>query len=336
MTSSLPLTHHIALYLKTDLTEARGCSPKTYKSYKTTLKLFGDFIAVEQKKHFFKILTNELSYEHVYNFLLHHQRVKKWKPATWNQRLGALRSFVNFLARTDLQYIDLSRRVGLIDLKAVKNNNQDYMPLAEFEAALAKLPDISIKNFRNKLIFQLLFFTGIRIEEFTGIRFQDIVTVRRGCLNLYVHGKGNKGRNIPLMEKATIKNIQYYIELISKRGANSEYIFCGNKGARITEEAIRKVCRLHFNPLIENKHITPHSFRHSAAMHWLESGIEIFQLSKLLGHKNTKTTAIYLHATFGIKVDALIRGGQNKKLSKVFKPTYSSNEEYWDSLNIKF
>lgn len=335
MTSPLPLTHHISLYLKTEVKEARGQSPHTYKSYKTTLKFLADFVAAEQKKHLFKLLTNELSYEHIYNFLLHHQRVRKWKPATWNQRLGALRSFVNFLARTDLQYIDLSRRVGLIDLKAVKNNNQDYMPLAEFEDALAKLPDISIKHFRNKLIFQLLFFTGVRVEEFTGIRFQDIVTVRRGCLNLYVHGKGNKGRNIPITEKATIKNLQYYIELISRRGASSEYIFCGYKGARMTEEGIRKICRLKFNPLIENKNITPHSFRHSAAMHWLESGLEIFQLSKLLGHENVDATMTYLHATFGIKIDALIRGGLNKKQSQVFKPTFSSNEEFWDSLNIQ-
>lgn len=335
MTSPLPLTHHISLYLKTEVKEARGQSSRTYKSYKTTLRFLADFIAAEQKMHLFKLLTNDLSYEHVYNFMLKYQREKNWKPRTWNQRLSAIKSFANFLARVDLQYIDLSRRVSLIDSKTVKNDNQDYMPLAEFEVALEKLPDTSMKNFRNKLIFQLLFFTGVRVGEFTGIRFQDFVTVRRGCLNLYVYGKGEKGRNIPLMEKATIRNLQHYIDLISRRGTNSEYIFCGNRGARMTGEGIRKICRVHFNPLIENKHITPHSFRHSAAMHWLENGIEIFQLSKLLGHKNVDATMTYLHATFGIKVDALIRGGLNKKQSQVFKPTFSSNEEFWDSLNIK-
>ena len=209
------------------------------------------------------------------------------------------------------------------------------MTLEEFETGLYKMPDTSINEFRNKLVFQLLFFTGVRVEEFTGIRFQDIVTVRKGCLNLYVFGKGSKGRNIPILEKSSLKNLKYYIELISRRGAASEYIFPGYKGARMTEENIRKICKRHFNPLIENKHITPHSFRHSAAMNWLENGIEIFYLSKLLGHKSVDATMDYLHGTFGIKVDALIRGGQNKKLSKVFQPKFSSNQEYWDSFNIK-
>ena len=200
------------------------------------------------------------------------------------------------------------------------------MPLVEFEEALSKLPEITIESFRNKLMFQLFFFTGVRNEELTGIRFQDIVTVRRGCVNLYVFGKGRKGRNIPILEKATVKNLRNYTELVFRRGSNSEYIFPRNKGARMTEENIRKICRFHFNPLIENKHITPHSFRHSAAMNWLESGIEILQLSILLGHESVEATMDYLQATFGIMVDALIRGGQNKKLSKVFKPKFSTNE----------
>ena len=335
MTSSLHLSHHISLYLKTELIEARGLSTKTCNSYKSPLKCFTDFLAERLSKNFFEVLTDELRYEHFYDWMLYEQRKNNWAPATWNQRLSAIKSFVKFLARTDLRYIDLSRRVGLISSKPKSRKKQDYMTLAEFESGLSKLPDNSIEEFRNKLIFQLLFFTGVRVEEFTGIRYQDIVTVRKGCLNLYVFGKGSKGRNIPILEKATVKNLNYYIELLSRRGAESEYIFSGYKGTRMTEENIRKICKRHFNPLIENKHITPHSFRHSAAMNWLENGIEIFYLSKLLGHKSVDATMDYLHETFGIKVDALIRGGQNKKLSKVFQPKFSSNQEYWDSFNIK-
>lgn len=335
MTSSLPLTHHISLYLKTDLMEARGLSPKTCKSYKSPLRRFADFSASKLNKHFFEILTDELTYEHVYDWMLHEHRKNDWAPATWYQRLSAIKSFLNFLARTDLRYIDLSRRVSLISSKSKNSKKQDFMTLTEFEAALSKLPDITIIDFRNRLIFQLLFFTGVRVAEFTGIRFQDIVTVRKGCLNLFVFGKGRKGRNIAILEKATIKNLKYYIELLSRRGTESEYIFSGYKGARMTEENIRKICKSHFNPLIKNKNITPHSFRHSAAMNWLESGIEILNLSILLGHKSVDATMDYLNITFGMKVDALIRGGQNKKLSKLFKPKFSSNEEYWESFNIK-
>lgn len=69
-------------------------------------------------------------------------------------------------------------------------------------------------------------------------------------------------------------------------------------------------------------------------MHWLESGMELFTVSDLLGHKDVKVTIIYLRSTFKVKSDALDAGGLNNKLSEVFRPNYSTNEEFWNHLGI--
>ena len=334
MTSNVSLTHHISCFLREELGEAQGISRHTYKSYCIALQFLSEFLAIKHKKNLFDILTDELSYECIYEWILKYQTRKSWDRSTWNSRLSAVKSFVKFLARTDNRYLDLSRRVGLISSKKVLKKIQDYMTVEEFEAVMSKIPERNKSDFRNKLIFQLLFFTGARVAELTGIRFQDIVSVRRARLNLYLFGKGRKERNVPILEKATVKNLKTYIEMLSRHETSSEYIFSGYNGARMTEENIRKICRVHFNPLIENKNITPHSFRHSAAMNWLENGVEIFQLSILLGHENLETTTRYLKTTFKIKEDALIRGSQDKKISKVFKTKYSTNADFWESLKI--
>ena len=161
----------------------------------------------------------------------------------------------------------------------------------------------------------------------------NTVSLKTGA-HQFLFGKNRKERNVPILEKSTIKNLKRYIDISKQNGIASEYLFVGRDGKRMTEENIRRIVKKHFGGVFENKNITPHSFRHSAAMNWLEKGMGIFKVSLLLGHEDIKTTTKYLRSTFKIKSDALMAAGQNKKLSHVFETGFKSNNEFWEHLGI--
>jgi len=165
----------------------------------------------------------------------------------------------------------------------------------------------------------------------TNLRFQDVIQTNSKAITLFLYGKG---RNVPLLEKATVKNLKRYMDISIQSGLSSEYLFVGRDGKRMTEENVRRIVRKHFHNAFENKHVTPHTFRHSAAMNWLENGMGIFKVSILLGHEDIKTTTKYLQSTFKIKSDALMAVGQDKKISYVFKTDFKSNNEFWEHLGI--
>jgi len=75
------------------------------------------------------------------------------------------------------------------------------------------------------------------------------------------------------------------MELSKQNGIASEYLFVGRDGKRMTEENIRRIVKKHFGSVFENKNITPHSFRHSAAMNWLEKGMKVQPVADTEGRK---------------------------------------------------
>ena len=102
---------------------------------------------------------------------------------------------------------------------------------------------------------------------------------------------------MPLMEKATNKNLKKYMEQLTRTCPDSEYLFPGQRGDRMSEENIRRIVKKHFRVDLENKIITPHSFRHSAAMNWLEKGMGVYKVSILLGHEDIETTICLLYTS---------------------------------------
>lgn len=335
MNVSKPLTHHISNFFREELREARELSKHTYRCYQTSLRFLASFVQKRLQKKLLEIHTDELTYELIRNWMLHEKKNRNWSRSTWNRHLAAIRSFLNYLATTNIRYLDLASRVGLIKSQSQKGKHQrqpDYLTLEEFETKLESIGSYRVGNFRDKVMFQLLFFTGARVAELTNIRVQDLVWIKPRELTIYLFGKNRKERTVLLKEKTTLKNLRKYLDYLVKRGLDSEYLFPNKRGERMSEENVRRITRKHYGD-IENKHITPHSFRHSAAMNWLERGMDIFDVSILLGHEDIATTKRYLRATMKLKRDALEAAGQDRKISHVFKTKYNSNEEFWESLN---
>ena len=334
MNVSHPITHHIALFFREELRIARGVSKHTYRSYSISIRYLTAYLELQLEKRLFDIMTDELTYELIYQWMIHEKKRHDWSVSTWHVRLAAIKTFVKFLSKTNVRYLDLSARVELIRAQKRQQKQADYLSIEEFEGVLKSITPFKFVDLRDKVIFQVLFFSGARVAELTNLRFQDVILTNPKAITLFLFGKNRKERNVPVMEKATVKNLKRYMELSKQNGIASEYLFVGRDGKRMTEENIRRIVKKHFGSVFENKNITPHSFRHSAAMNWLEKGMGIFKVSILLGHEDIKTTTKYLQSTFKIKSDALKAAGQDEKISHVFKTDFKSNNEFWEHLGI--
>ncbi|MFT4304449.1 MAG: site-specific tyrosine recombinase/integron integrase [Candidatus Woesearchaeota archaeon] len=154
------------------------------------------------------------------------------------------------------------------------------------------------ENLKHKLIIQLLYSSGLRLNELINLKRQDI-DIERNLINI-IQGKGKKDRITLLSEKLKIDLLKYYC----KYQINSDYIFIGRNG-KYTKKSVQKV--LENAGKIIKKKVTPHMLRHSFATHLLESGTDIRYIQKLLGHSCLETTQIYLHVS-------------NKDLAKIKSP----------------
>lgn len=334
MNVSQSLTYSISAFFKEELKDARGISKNTYRNYGNTIERFTGFLEKRLQKTLAIVQTDELKYEHISEWMIAEKQRHDWLPATWNRHLAALKTFVKFLAKSNVRYLELSSRVELIQSQRSSKKNPSYLTLEQFEEVVRPIKSYRFKDFRDKLLFQILFFSGMRVEELTGVRLLDVVWKNRFTVAFNLMGKGRKERTIYIKEKSTLVNLRSYLNHLTARGITSDYLFPNRSGKRMSEQNVRRIVKKHFGYL-ENKNITPHSFRHSAAMHWLENGMGIYKVSILLGHEDISTTTRYLRGTMKIKNEALIAAGMDKDLSHKFKINYGSNQEFWESLGIR-
>ncbi len=186
---------------------------------------------------------------------------------------SALKFLFDFLGKT-------------LDVKPIKTAKKLPVVLTKYEIEnmLAKT-----KNFKHRLILELLYGSGLRASEVATLKIQDLDL--KNNTGIVRSGKGAKDR-LFIISKTTAKKITRYIE----RQKPKQYLFEKN-GKPITTRAIRKIVSNIARQANINKKVTPHTLRHSFATHLLEQGTDIRTIQELLGHSNLQTTQIYTHIT---------------------------------------
>ncbi|MEA3414440.1 MAG: site-specific tyrosine recombinase/integron integrase [Nanoarchaeota archaeon] len=140
-------------------------------------------------------------------------------------------------------------------------------------------------NQKHKLILQMLYSSGIRLNELINLKREDIDPSRKTIL--ISQGKGKKDRITILSEKLSKDLFDY----ICKTEFKTKYLFESSRTKKYSQKTIQKILEKSSKKL--NKKVTPHMLRHSFATHLLESGTDIRYIQKLLGHSNLETTSIY-------------------------------------------
>jgi len=211
------------------------------------------------------------------------------KPLTVHGKLSVLHCFLIWLYKKGYMLFDLSTAIHF-------PKREIYLPrriLSELEVKyFLSLPDIKAqKGIRDKAILELLYSTGMRRSELTGLNLYDLNIDEK---TIRVLGKGKKERVVPVGSVALYWLLKYIQEIRKARShKESSLFFDMNNQCGIKKKMVNNMVSEYSKLSNLGKKITPHTFRHSCAVHLLKNGADIRYIQELLGHASPETTQIY-------------------------------------------
>ena len=227
---------------------------------------------------------------------LHFIQKFQYKKTTLARKISSLRTFYKYLFRE--KKVDSNPASNLNSPKRPRNLPK-FLSTYEVEQILNNVKMDTPAGFRNRTILELLWATGMRISELSGLNFSDLNLDEN---EIKVFGKGAKERIILVSDRAK-SYLERYIEtarpLVAKGYEvyqnDDSPVFINNTGYRLQPKTVRNA----INEIVEKidlpKHVTPHVFRHSFATHLIENGADLRVVQELLGHASISNTQIYTH-----------------------------------------
>ena len=298
----------VTTFFTSYLASERGLSSNTIASYSDCMKQLINYICKRFEIRVDSIDIQTITSEIILGFLNNIENERHNSTATRNQRLGAIKTFFNFLAHNVPELMHQNECIQAIKLKKTTHIPPPSLTVEEV-AAILTVPDAeTLLGARDKALLQIMYNTGARVQELadltmTDFRFESPATVT-------LTGKGRKTRVIPLWQE-TVEHLQHYIALRTENGTESEHIFLNNKGEPMTRFGIGRRLEKHAKtaaekyPSLRNRRITPHVIRHTTALHLIEAGNDIFIVKDWLGHVDIKTTSQYVEISIDRKRQAL-------------------------------
>jgi len=280
----------------------RGMSPNTIIAYRDAIKLFLLFLTTYTGKKAANLSLDHLHSDAVMAFLLDIE-AKGNSIITRNLRLSALRTFFGYLITQDTLRTGQYQRVIAIPLKQASRPLIDYLDMTEVKAVLQSIDQTTPKGRRDYVLISLFYNTGARVQEICDLRGEDVL---ESPPSVIITGKGRKTRQVPLWpETATI--LRQYMT-----GHNpKEKVFRNARGIPLTRFGIHHIIGSRLKaaavicPELAKKKVSPHTFRHTTAMHLLQSGVELTVIKSWLGHVNIATTHGYIEIDLEMKQKAL-------------------------------
>ena len=230
-----------------------------------------------------------------------HYQIRNWMVELMNQQLTA-RS-VNRKIATLRKYFKFLVQDGVIPVNPASKINTPkipkHLPVVVEDAKLTRMLDDAeiftedFKGQRDKLVLEMLFGTGIRLAELTGIKETDI-NVYEGTIK--VLGKRNKQRIIPLNNELRLL-VTKYLELKKSENFNNNSLtlIVTNKGADAYPKLIYLIVQKYLSNISTQNKRSPHVLRHTFATSLLNNGADLNAIKELLGHANLSATQIYTH-----------------------------------------
>lgn len=325
------MTHLLANYMKRFFSHylpvQKGLSINTILAYRDAIKLLLCYAADTLGRSVDRLTIEDVSEKTVIAFLDYVEQKRKCSPRTRNSRLAAIRSLFNFIAREEPALLQHCQRIRAIPLKRTQHQTVGYLEEKEMQAIIDAVDSNSRTGIRDKALILLLYNTGARVSEIVDLKLSDLRL--DGAAQIHLLGKGKKHRSCPLWPE-TVTALQAYLEHRSPKEPGIEHLFLNANGAPITRFGIRhitnkyKVAAQDQCPSIKTKKVTPHTIRHTTAMHLLRSGNDINMVSYWLGHANINTTHIYLEIDMEMK---------RRMLEKADAPIIKK-EELWHKADI--
>lgn len=308
MTQSNSIGLPIRRFFEDHLVVQRGVSPNTVLSYRDTFKLFLQFAVERCRKSCTDLVVDELSDRLVRQFLEHLDSGRKNGTGTRNVRLAAIHAFFRYLAVTDPRYIAQCQTILAVPFKRHARHVLGYLEKEEVQHIFRHISVQNVSGRRDDALLRLLYNSGARAQEIVDLNVNHIRFSRP--YYVLIHGKGQRERTCPVWDE-TVQAIKATIEDRHLRLSDNVPLFVNARGGRLTRYGLRYMiaqrvaAAVETCPSLSTKTITPHTFRHTTAMHLLQSGVDLNMIRSWLGHSSIETTNLYIEIDLEMKQKTL-------------------------------
>ena len=295
----------------------RRFSDNTYNTYLMVIKQYISFLnSIGIKNN--EISLNNFNKNNILNFLNYVEQQLKCSSKTRNHKLAIINSFLEYAQSINPVYLDIYIQSKNIKLKKVVKEKMDFMTIDELKAFFKAINLKYKSGYKHYVLFTILYDTGTRVSELINIKVNDcFLTIDHPYIKIL--GKGNKER-IVYINDSVVKMISEYMDkfkiydgFLLRNHSNEQYSRFGiNKTIAKYYDIAKKEC-----PTLQRKTITPHTFRHSKAVHFLQNGTALPIIQRFLGHSSIQTTEIYLDITNDVVIEAVKLAANTLLMDKV-------------------
>lgn len=261
--------------------KSRQASQNTLASYERDIVQFDKYFE-QQGKKIFDLTKNDM--QDYIDYLKENGK----SNSTISRCTASIKSFYRYLVSKKLAEENIAEN---IESPKVSRKEPMILTTSEIEKLLEQ-PDLSeLKGQRDKTMLEVLYVTGIRVTELVSLRVED-VNLNSGYIRVK---KKNSERHIPL-GNLSLKCLKEYMDKVRPlliRTEEEKTLFINTNGQKMTRQGYWKILKQYKEQAKITKDITPHTIRHSFAVHMLQNGAEIKTVQELLGHTDVASTMMY-------------------------------------------
>jgi site-specific recombinase XerD len=286
------------------LVTVKGLRPASVRSHRDTMRLLLRFLAQRNRTKITRLSVEDLTFEAVLGFLRYLEQERNNNVHTRNQRLSSLHTLFSYIATREPDLLAVCQQVAAIPMKRSAPAETRFLEVDEVEGLLKRLPRKGRLALRDRALILFLYNTGARVQEVADLRAEHLQLGEQPLVRL--HGKGDKWRTCPLWHQ-TAMLLETLLHESPQPSSLDIPVFSAN-GHPLTRFGIYKIVRRHGEQLDDTRtgrKVSPHIFRHTAAVHLLEAGVDVNVIRGWLGHSDLTTTNRYAEINTRAKIDAL-------------------------------
>jgi site-specific recombinase XerD len=286
------------------LVSQRGLSSHTVLAYRDTWKLFLQFASRRHLKTCVGLALENLTADTVHRFLDYLERERHNAVPTRNNRLAAIHSFFNYIAEIEPRCLTQANSILAVGFKRHAQHVPEYLEREEVLKIFSEIDCRTPLGQRDDALIRLLYNTGMRAQELVNLDVNHVRFSRPW--HVRIQGKGRKERTCPLWTE-TVHALKHYLAARSVHLDEAAPLFVNREGNRLSRFGLRhiithrvaeaaKVC-----PSLFARKVTPHTWRHTTAMHMLQSKVDLNMIRSWLGHASIETTNSYVEIDLEMK-----------------------------------
>lgn len=267
------------------LSKVKQASNNTVSSYMRDIRQFSEWLQSSGDTDILSVTQLNIS-----DYLAFLQEQGK-SGATVSRVLASLKNFYAYLVSTG--FLETSPVSSDIHVDRGEKKLPQILTGKEVETLLAQPSTSDAKGLRDKAMLEVMYATGIRVTELIDLNVED-VNLELGILKC---GSAKKNRSIPLYP-AALRALAVYVKevrfaMVADPGERALFVNVG--GSRMSRQGFWKILKFYQAKAGIDKEITPHTLRHSFAVHLLENGADLGSLQELMGHSDISSTQMYTH-----------------------------------------